>query len=60
MRHRIAGRRRSGAQRRSEQNVRHATLAAPVAPDRPWTDDVGLGGAIARLPDRLTAAAELD
>ena len=37
-----------------------ATLAALLRLTASWTDDAGLGGAIERLPDRLTAAAELD
>ena len=37
-----------------------ATLAALLRLTAAWTEDATLGAAIARLPDRLTAAAELD
>jgi glucosamine--fructose-6-phosphate aminotransferase (isomerizing) len=37
-----------------------ATLAALLRLTAVWTDDENLAGAIARLPDRLSAAAELD
>jgi glucosamine--fructose-6-phosphate aminotransferase (isomerizing) len=37
-----------------------ATLAALLRLTAAWTDDESLGAAIARLPDRLIAAAELD
>ena len=37
-----------------------ATLAVLLRLTAAWTDDAHLGGAIERLPDRLTAAAELD
>ncbi len=37
-----------------------ATLAALLRLTASWTDDASLGGAIERLPDRLSAAAELD
>jgi glutamine---fructose-6-phosphate transaminase (isomerizing) len=37
-----------------------ATLAVLLRVTASWTDDAKLDGAIERLPDRLTAAAELD
>jgi glucosamine--fructose-6-phosphate aminotransferase (isomerizing) len=37
-----------------------ATLAALLRLTAAWTDDASLDAAIGRLPDRLTAAAELD
>ena len=37
-----------------------ATLATLLRLAASWTDDPGFGGAIERLPDRLTAAAGLD
>ena len=60
MRHRAADRRRSGAQRRSEQDVRR-DARRPAAPDaRPGRTTQASAAPSTRLPDRLTAAAELD
>ena len=56
VRHHLADRCRTGAQRRRQQTF-VATLAALLRLTSSWTEDESFGGAIARLPERLSAAA---